>query len=153
VGSSHGVAGRHLVPCDYLVVYTPEEVLWEGLVEVLYLSLYGIHAPDLSGLGVGVVADEVGVEDLNMPKMSGIEATRRILEASPDIAILMLTMFQDDDSVFAAVGAGAHGYVLKGADGAEAIRGIRAVASGEAILSPTVERRLTEHFRRGRGRP
>jgi DNA-binding NarL/FixJ family response regulator len=65
----------------------------------------------------------------------------------------MLTMFEDDASVFAAMAAGVHGYVLKGADGAETLRAIHAVASGEAIFSPTIARRLTELLGRGRGRP
>jgi DNA-binding NarL/FixJ family response regulator len=89
---------------------------------------------------------DVIVMDLNMPKVGGIEATRRILETSPDTAILMLTMFQDGDSVFAAMRAGANGYVLKGADGAETLRAIHAVANGQAIFSPTITRRLTEYF-------
>ena len=84
--------------------------------------------------------------DLNMPKVTGIEATRRILEVSPNTAILMLTMFEDDKSILAAMRAGAHGYVLKGADGAETLRAIHAVASGEAIFSPTITRRLTGYF-------
>jgi DNA-binding NarL/FixJ family response regulator len=96
---------------------------------------------------------DVIVMDLNMPKMSGIEATRCILEASPDIAILMLTMFEDDDSVFAAVGVGVQGYVLKGADGAETLRAIRAVASGEAIFGPPIAWRLTGYFAAAGGDP
>jgi DNA-binding NarL/FixJ family response regulator len=84
--------------------------------------------------------------DLNMPKVTGIEATSRILEANPDTAILMLTMFEDDKSILAAMRAGAHGYVLKGADGAETLRAIHAVANGEAIFSPTITRRLTGYF-------
>ena len=92
------------------------------------------------------VRPDVILMDLNMPKLTGIEATQRILEANPDTAILMLTMFEDDQSIFAAMRAGAHGYILKGADGAETLRAIHAAASGEAIFSPAITRRLTEYF-------
>ncbi len=91
--------------------------------------------------------------DLNMPKVSGIEATRQILEASPDTAILMLTTFEDADSVFAAMRAGAHGSVLKGADGAATLRAIHAVANGEAIFAPSITGRLTEYFATLQGAP
>ena len=94
---------------------------------------------------------DVILMDLNMPNVNGIEATRRILEASPGTAILMLTMFEDDKSILAAMRAGAHGYVLKGADGAETIRAIHAVANGEAIFGPTITRRLTEYFATSEG--
>ncbi len=84
--------------------------------------------------------------DLNMPEVNGIEATRQILEKNPQIGILMFTMFEDDDSIFAAMRAGARGYVLKGADGAETLRAVRAVASGEAIFGPMIARRLVQYF-------
>ena len=96
---------------------------------------------------------DVVLMDLNMPKLNGIEATPRILQASPQSAILMLTMFEDDKSIFAAMRAGAHGYVLKGADGAETLRAIHAVASGEAIFSPAITRRLTKYFAAPGGDP
>jgi DNA-binding NarL/FixJ family response regulator len=89
---------------------------------------------------------DVVMMDLNMPKVNGIEATQRILEANRDTAILMLTMFEDDKSIFAAMRSGAHGYVLKGADGTETLRAIQAAASGEAIFSPAITQRLTEYF-------
>src|SRR5262249_5195279 len=77
---------------------------------------------------------------------NGIEATRRILRASPHIGVLVLTMFEDDDSVFAAMRAGARGYILKGADQEEMVRAIRAVARGEALFGPAIAQRLIAFF-------
>lgn len=84
--------------------------------------------------------------DLQMPDLNGIEATQRILQRSPHIGILVLTMYEDDDSVFAAMRTGARGYLLKGADRLEIGRAIRAVGSGEAIFSPAIAQRLTQYF-------
>jgi DNA-binding NarL/FixJ family response regulator len=84
--------------------------------------------------------------DLHMPGLNGIEATRRILQASPRIGILVLTMLEDDASVFAAMRAGARGYLLKGADQADVLRAIRVVAHGEAIFSPSIAERLMQYF-------
>jgi DNA-binding NarL/FixJ family response regulator len=84
--------------------------------------------------------------DLNMPGVNGIEATRRIIAEIPHVSILVLTMFDDDDSVFAAMRAGARGYLLKGAEGEETVRAISVVNSGEAIFSPSIARRLMQYL-------
>ncbi len=84
--------------------------------------------------------------DISMPGLNGLEATRRILRVSPHIGVLMLTMLEDDDSVFEAMQAGARGYLLKGALKAEILRAIRGVANGEAIFGPGIARRLVQFF-------
>jgi DNA-binding NarL/FixJ family response regulator len=85
---------------------------------------------------------DVLVMDIRMPELDGIEATRQIARAAPDVAVLMLTMYEDDDSVFAAMRAGARGYLLKGAQQDEIARAIRSVAAGEVIFGPGVARRV-----------
>lgn len=90
---------------------------------------------------------DVVVMDVNMPGHNGLEATRLILQTSPHIAILVITMF-DDDSVFAAMQAGARGYLLKGAEPEATLRAIRTVANGEAIFSPSAARRVMDFFAR-----
>ena len=89
---------------------------------------------------------DVALFDIHMPRGGGIEATARVHAERPDLHVLMLTMFQDDASVFAALRAGARGYVLKDADRSELLRAVRAVARGEAIFSPAVAARVLDHF-------
>ena len=88
------------------------------------------------------VAPDVVVMDLNMPGLNGIDATRHILETTDGVHVLVMTMHEDDEAVFGALRAGAHGYQLKGALQAETLRAIRAVGNGEAILGPTIAERL-----------
>jgi len=100
---------------------------------------------------VAVVEQEVPdvvLMDVQMPQTNGIEATRRLLASHPNVRVVMLTMLEDDDSLFAAMCAGARSYLLKGADKDEVLATIRSAAAGEARFGPTIARRLTEFFRR-----
>lgn len=88
---------------------------------------------------------DVVIMDIKLPDMNGVEVTRRIREEYPQVRILILSML-DDNTVFNALRAGANGYILKGAGGEETLRAIRAVASGESIFSPSIARRMMQHF-------
>ena len=92
------------------------------------------------------VRPDVILMDIQMPNVNGIEATRRILEANPQVAVVVLTMFEDGDSVFSAMRVGARGYVLKGADPSEILKVVRAVAGGEAYFGLEIARRLMDYF-------
>jgi DNA-binding NarL/FixJ family response regulator len=89
---------------------------------------------------------DVLVMDLRMPDLDGVAATAEIAKVAPQVAVLVLTMFDDDESVFAAMRAGARGYLVKGASQDEIVRAVTAVAAGEAIFGPGVARRVLRYF-------
>lgn len=104
---------------------------------------------------VGDTRPDVVVMDLTMPGLSGIEATRRLVDADPGLGVLVLTMSEDDASVFAALRAGARGYVLKGASGTELLAAVGSVARGEAVYGAAVAGRIRRFLTEGldRGQP
>lgn len=98
---------------------------------------------------VAVVADsepDVVLMDLQLPTLSGLEATREILAARPETAVVVLTMFEDDDTVHAAIAAGAVGYLLKGADGEDILAAVRSAAAGQAVFGAALAHRLQTLF-------
>lgn len=105
----------------------------------------GVEAVDLAASTNPAIV----LMDIRMPEMTGIEATRRILERDPGVGILILTMSEDDESLFAAMRAGARGYLPKDADSDDLLVAIRAAAVGEAIFGPSIARRMMAFFAAG----
>jgi DNA-binding NarL/FixJ family response regulator len=136
-----------------IVVADDHAVVREGL-RALLGAVDGFELVDAVATGREAVRaavtlhPDVLVMDINMPDLSGIEATREIARDAPKVAVLMLTMFDDDDSVFAAMRAGALGYVLKGADPEDILRVISGVAAGHAVFGPGIARRATAFLSR-----
>ncbi len=133
------------------VVIADHPVVRNGL-RALVDSLPGLTVVGEATDGEGAVREaqllrpDVVVMDVRMPGTDGLEATRRITAAVPGTAVLVLTMYEDDDTVFAAMRAGARGYLLKGAEQAEIDRALRATAAGEAIFGPGVATRVLGYF-------
>jgi DNA-binding NarL/FixJ family response regulator len=139
-----------------IVVVDDHPLYREGLVTAL-TGLAGVEVVGEAGDGgaaiavVAEVAPDVVVMDLSMPGLSGIDATRQIVERWPTVAVLVLTMLDGDDAVFAAMRAGARGYLLKGADRGEIRRAIETVGSGEVVFSAGIATRVLAWFRSGGG--
>ncbi|MEO3827833.1 response regulator transcription factor [Actinomadura sp. B10D3] len=132
-----------------ILVVDDQTVVREGLVLLLEL-LPGIEVAGACGDGEQAIAmvdelrPDVVLMDLRMPRVDGVEATRRIKEAHPDVGIVVLTTYADDESIFAALRAGARGYLTKDADADEIARAVTAVRGGASQLDPAVQRRLVE---------
>ena len=111
-------------------------------VEVVASAANGSELLD----AVADLAPDVVVTDLTMPDLDGVGATRRLLAEHPAVSVVVLTMHEDDEHVFAALRAGARGYLVKGADGAEIVAAVRAVASGGAVYGGSVARRIVSFY-------
>ncbi|WP_329414380.1 response regulator transcription factor [Streptomyces sp. NBC_00704] len=134
-----------------VVVADDQTVVREGIVMLLGL-LPGVEVVGAAGDGeeavrlVAELAPDVVLMDLRMPRCDGVEATRRIRAYHPGTQVVVLTTFGDDESLFPALKAGARGYLTKDAGGDEIVRAVHSVLSGDAGLSPSVQRRLLERL-------
>jgi len=131
---------------DHPVVRQGIRAVLDG-VEDLHLLAEADNGADVVRICVERRPDVV-LMDLQMPQKHGIEATREIRRSAPETAVLVLTMYDDDDTVFAAVSAGASGYLLKGADGADIVAAIHSAAAGQAVFGATLAQRLQHWFRK-----
>ena len=135
---------RVVLADDHPVVRAGLSALLGSLPEI---EVVGVAADGHAAVKEVVVQrPDVALLDLQMPQLDGFAAIREIRRVAPEVAVLVLTMFDDEDSLFAAMRAGARGYLVKGAEQDEIERAIRAVAAGEAIFSPGVAHRVLQYF-------
>jgi DNA-binding NarL/FixJ family response regulator len=138
---------RILIADDHALLRSGLRALFESVegIEIVGEARDGREAVKLAEQ----LQPDVVVMDIQMPEMDGIEATRRLAVSAPATVVLVLTMHEDDESVFSAMRAGARGYLLKGAEQDEVIRAIAAVGRGEAIFGPAVASRILKFFAAG----
>jgi DNA-binding NarL/FixJ family response regulator len=134
------------------ILIADDHTLFREGLRSLFNSLADIEVSGEAATGEQAISQaeklqpDVVLMDIQMPGVNGIEATRQIVKTSPHIGVVVVTMFEDDDSVFVAMRAGARGYVLKGASQTEMLRVIRAVAQGEALFGAPIAARLMNFF-------
>ena len=136
-----------------VLVVDDQRLVREGLVTLLRLNpeldVVGAAADGAEAVRLAQSArPDIVLMDLRMPRVDGVEATRRILQALPQTRVIVLTTYADDESVFAALQAGARGYLTKDANAGEIGRAIRTVHAGDALLDPSVQRRLLDSVAR-----
>ncbi len=134
------------------ILLADDHTLFRDGLRALFASVSDVEVAGEAATGEEAISlaeelqPDVILMDIQMSGLNGVEATRQIVQTSPHIGVIVLTMFEDDDSVFAAMRAGARGYVLKGADQEEMLRAIRAVSHGEALFGPAIATQLTRFF-------
>ena len=143
------------MPEPIRVLLADDHPVYRDGLAALLASVEGLEVVATAEDGAAAVAlatelqPDVVVMDVQMPGLDGIEATRRLTAASPHIGVVMLTMAEEDATLFSAMQAGARGYLLKGANQAEITRAVTAVAGGEAIFGPAIARRIADYFAAG----
>ncbi|MBI5493182.1 MAG: response regulator transcription factor [Deltaproteobacteria bacterium] len=134
-----------------VLIVDDHQVVREGLSSVLrskdYIEVVGMAADGKEAVKKArELTPDVVLMDISMPNMNGVEATRRIKKENPQIRVVVLTMYADDEYIFDLVSAGAAGYLLKDADSAQIAKAIRAVSRGESMIHPTIASKILNEF-------